>query len=89
MDEHKDRIDAINEHLKNVLQELQHTQVIIIIYRPRARVIRKNVTRKDDYIIPRSNIMSNLAILNILYCTEAIIPQSQQFLVPLLLSALF
>lgn len=29
-EEHKERIDAINEHLKNVLQELQHTQVLTI-----------------------------------------------------------
>ena len=27
VEEHKERIDAINEHLKNVVQELQHTQV--------------------------------------------------------------
>lgn len=27
VEEHRERIDAINEHLKNVLQELQHTQV--------------------------------------------------------------
>ncbi|CAB3984737.1 coiled-coil domain-containing 39-like, partial [Paramuricea clavata] len=28
-EEHKERIDAINEHLKNVLQELQHTQELL------------------------------------------------------------
>ena len=27
--DHKERIDAINDHLKNVVQELQHTQVIL------------------------------------------------------------
>lgn len=30
-DEHKDRIQAITDHLKNVRQELQQTQVLMIV----------------------------------------------------------
>ena len=31
VDEHKDRVQAINDHLRNVRQELQHTQVRLCI----------------------------------------------------------
>lgn len=65
LDEHSDRIYAMSEHLRNVQQELQHTQVLATLYTPKQM---KSVSKHQNKLA-RACIQL-FACLRLFQCSE-------------------